>query len=370
MTAITPPAGPNAVLAGALRMYVAFDWGEEIDLVAAQRLVPAEPHALARRRRTPSSIVYRPPPLRVALPPLTLDLAELGPAPVFAEATLFDFAGVSVALQAPFQLPSDALLRLAASLAEPAGIVAAARNALSGLYETLRPTIRQPAWSDLSEEYFVFELPPTSDLTPQDLLASWAPWLAGVVRLEMELLSREEIAEALRLRLTYSPHDLMVAEWAAAVVIDRDCDETLQMIELANLQLLEFRFLDDRLDRQLLNAYTLVHPPAGALGTLLRRHTRPLRALGNLKIEAHELFDRASNVLKLVGDQYLARAYRLLTERFHLSSWEQNIRHSLDVAESVYQVVSDQATAYRAELLEVIIVLLILLEIALAVFGK
>jgi uncharacterized Rmd1/YagE family protein len=87
-----------------------------------------------------------------------------------------------------------------------------------------------------------------------------------------------------------------------------------------------------------------------------------------LKVEANGLFERTGNVLKLVGDQYLARVYRLLATRFHLPEWEQSIRHSLDVAEGVYQVLSDLAANNRTTLLEVIVVILIFVEILLAVF--
>ena len=93
-----------------------------------------------------------------------------------------------------------------------------------------------------------------------------------------------------------------------------------------------------------------------------------MRAVGELKAEANELFERTENVLKLVGDQYLARVYRQLASRFHLQDWEQSIQRKLEVIEGIYQVLSDQAATYRGELLEIIIVLLIIIEIGLALF--
>src|SRR6516164_1964161 len=92
----SPPDGVS-LLAGTLHVYVAFDWGDEIDLDQARRLAPADQPEFPRRRRTPSSISYRPPPLRFLLDPWTLDLPGAGPAPVTAEATVFDFGAVSVA---------------------------------------------------------------------------------------------------------------------------------------------------------------------------------------------------------------------------------------------------------------------------------
>jgi hypothetical protein len=93
----------------------------------------------------------------------------------------------------------------------------------------------------------------------------------------------------------------------------------------------------------------------------------PLRTLGELRVEANGLFERTGNALKLLGDQYLARVYRLAATRFHLKEWERNIKRKLDVAEGVYQVVSDQAASYRTEFLEIIVIVLIMMEIILSI---
>ena len=150
------------------------------------------------------------------------------------------------------------------------------------------------------------------------------------------------------------------------LLIDRDCEETLQTIEFANLQLLEYRFIDRLLDQRLADAYRLIHPLVRSWLPFWRSHAQPLRALGELKIEANNLFERTGNVLKLVGDQYLARVYRLLAGRFHLDDWDSSIKRSLEVVEGVYQVVSDQSSTYRTELLEIVVILLIVFEIVMA----
>ena len=93
-----------------------------------------------------------------------------------------------------------------------------------------------------------------------------------------------------------------------------------------------------------------------------------MRVLGELRVEAAGLFERTSNVLKLVGDPYLSRVYRQLAARFHLREWERNIERKLDAVEGVYQVVSDQTVAFRTEFLEVIVIILIVVEILLGLY--
>jgi hypothetical protein len=363
-----PTTPPAAVWPGTLHAFVAFDWGDEVDLEHARRLVPAEVLDLPRRRRTPTSFAYRPPPLRFRTGPVALQLPEIGAVAAPAEVTVFDFAAVSVAIEVPFRLPPPGLSRVAGWLADPTPVVKAACEAVAPFHEQLLPAIAHPSWQhDFSEEYFVFQLDPGGPAGPEALLGQEAGWLAGLLRLESGPLSAEETAEALRRHLSYSPADLLVADWASAVLLDRDCDETLQAIEFANLQLLEFRHIDSRLDSDLAAAYRMIHGLTQSRLPFWRGHGRSLRALGELKVEANGLFERTENVLKLIGDQYLARVYRLLAGRFHLDEWEHSIQRKLDVIEGVYRVVSDQADTYRTEFLELIVIGLIVLEIVLAV---
>jgi hypothetical protein len=374
---VSPTQAPDSAataLAGRLYVYVAFDWGDELDLEHAGRLAPGAALALSRRPRTPSSFTYKPPPLRFRLPPVTLELPNgQRTTDESAEATVFDFAAVSVALCVPFRMTPAELSALAGHLAAPAAgaaVIQAARVAVRPLHERLLPAIQEPLWKDdLWEEYYVFQFPPGKPLTPEALLGERAGWLAGLLRLEDQPLSAEEAAEALRLPLRYGRHDLFLPDWAAAVLLDqeRECAETLQTVEFANLQLLEYRHIDDRLDTALAGAYRAIR--RGRL-PFWRSHAAPLRVLGELKVEANGLFERTGNVLKLIGDQYLARVYGLLATRFHLREWERSIGRKLEVIEGLYKVVSDQTVTFRMEFMEAVVIGLILLEVLLAIFRR
>ena len=217
----TPPTDPAVVprMQGTLHIFVAFDWGDEILLDKVREIVPASAQELPRRRRTPLSFFYRPPPLRVQLPNVALELAELGTIEAAASATLFDFGAVSIALQIPFAATQEALLQVAGTLAESGPIINKARQALEPLHKQLQSAIQDPLWQDdLSEEYFVFQFGPESLAQMKDVA-----WLAGMVHLESEPLGPDEIDEALRNRLSYSRTISLVADWAAAVLVDREC---------------------------------------------------------------------------------------------------------------------------------------------------
>src|SRR5262249_22061451 len=183
-------------------------------------------------------------------------------------------------------------------------------------------------------------------------------------------LCDEEVKESLRLHLRYGEADLFVADWPAAFLLDdeQESADTLQTVEFANLQLLEYRYIDDRLDELMSRARGLL--PSGGRSRWPFRRTLDagVRLLGGLRVEAVTLFERTGNVLKLVGDQYLARVYRLLAARFHLREWERNIQRKLEAVEGVYEVLSNQSSAFRTEFLEIIVIILIAVEIVLAIW--
>lgn len=347
----------------------AFDIGYEIELDAARPLLSAERGMLPRRRRTPESIRYRPAPVRVGLDVSELSLPgrNQSDGPPRGELTLFDFGAVSLMVQHRLKaLPSE-LLVLANELAEPAPLVADARSLLAPWFERLRPAVIGFELSGLSEEFVLFQL---GEVEPNWLKQNES-WVAGLLRLDPGPLSPEEVREAIRLHISYAPNDLVVLDWAAGVVADRECADTLQVIEFANVQLLEYRHIDDRLDDRLEAAYRLIRPDRRARRSrwhekLFRTHADALRSVRELEIEATSLFERADNALKLIGDQYLSRVYGLTSARFHLDEWQQSIRRKLDTVGDVYDLLVQQASGMRLEALEVIVVLLITFEIVLA----
>jgi hypothetical protein len=360
-----------------LHIFVAFDWGDEVDLERAAQLAAGEFIALSRRPRTPSSITYKPLPVRFRLAPVKLALPGCGEATIeLVEATVFDFAAVSVALELPLRLSRDELTQLAGRLADPdvSRLVSqTAYTALGPLYEKLLPAIQKPNWvASFSEEYYVFHFQPGSPLCPEALLGDLAGWAAGLLRLEDQPLGADESAAAVRLSLRYGRDDLFLSDWAAAVLLDyeQECQETLQTIEFANLQLLEYRHIDDRLDGSLGQANRLIARLEKSRFPLWRGQDSSLRVVGDLRVEATGLFERTGNVFKLIGDQYLARAYRLLATRFHLRDWERSIQRKLDVIEGIYEVVSNRTVTFRTEFLEVIVIFLIMLEIVLALIHR
>src|SRR5437773_1995655 len=148
----------------------------------------------------------------------------------------------------------------------------------------------------------------------------------------------------------------------AALIADRDAEDVRAALEFANVELLEMRYLDQQLDDALDESYETLS--RRRYGLWLPGSTRAdLRRIGQLQVDNAVLFEGVNNALKLLGDQYLARVYRLVSDRFHLAEWDASILRKLQSLESIYQKLSDEAANRRTETLEWIVIVLIAVEI-------
>jgi hypothetical protein len=151
------------------------------------------------------------------------------------------------------------------------------------------------------------------------------------------------------------------------VIFGKEMDDVRAVLEFANVELLEMRMLDEQLDAALDEGYAaLARKPR--LLPLPGLHDRDTTHIAQLQVDGALLFERVTNTLKLLGDQYLARVYRLASHRFHLEAWDASILRKLETLESIYGKMSDRATTRRMEVLEWIIIVLIAVSIALSFF--
>ena len=67
-----------------------------------------------------------------------------------------------------------------------------------------------------------------------------------------------------------------------------------------------------------------------------------------------------------MGDLYLARLHSAAAERFYLQEWDRIVSRKLEIISDFYQLLNDRIHNAQSQALELVIVLLILVELALA----
>jgi hypothetical protein len=140
------------------------------------------------------------------------------------------------------------------------------------------------------------------------------------------------------------------------------------VLEFANAQLLELRWYDAVLDAELPAIQTLLVQARQGFHLFGRRYSRLLERLQRRVADSVELVERVENSLKVTDDVFLARVYAQALEEFRERVWRSGIDRKMRIVRDTYDMLNAESIARRSETLEVVVVLLIALEIALALF--
>jgi hypothetical protein len=345
---------------GECQIMLAMDIGFAIDLDHAERLTArqAQRENIRHRRRSPSHFAYRPAPLRLSHALTSSPIAGIDV--VGVELVLYDFGAAGVIYHVPIQGTLASLIPLASMLYGHEAMLHDARERVDRLVETIRESIDRPQRTELVEDYIVYRLDPAS-VSATEFVALHATTIAQVLRAEAAALSGQQVAESMSSVLSYGLDDAAVIDWNAAIVIDAQGDDILAILEFANVELMELRQLDEQLDEQLDQAYRTISRP----GLRLLRGS-DMRRLGRLQVEGALLYEGVNNALKLLGDQFLAKAYSAASNRLHIPEWDSVILRKLQTIESIYEKLDDRLNTVRMELLEWIIIVLIAFEIVMS----
>jgi hypothetical protein len=360
------------LLNGRVIALFAFDIGFEVALDRLSDLPSSAPvQPLSPKKQTPTFLQY-------ARPPRVVNLGEIRPIltePGQAQVTVFDFGAASIAYQWSLPVGQQALSmadlpQLSRKLYER-NLEAQAKQQIQAFIEQVRTAIDRPELSPLVEDYYLFVVEEfDKPWTGAELLTQHGSLIAQVLRFETQPLSLDQQEEALNQRLSYYENDLVVVDWNAALLYDRDYRDTVNVLELLNVELLEARYIDAQLDRRIgdYKGPSLKH--RDWLVPLRTPNRKAIQALAELRLESLLQAERVDNALKLIGDLYLARVHAAAAKRLYLQDWENAISRKLDIIANLYQLLTDRVRTAQSQTLELIIIALILAEILMAIFSR
>ena len=344
----------------------AYDIGASISLEQADRYITAETERgrLRHKARAPQYFEYRPAPLRLMQEGGSLTVGSYTSSPT-VEVMAYDFGAVTITYRFPVDGPFEGLLELSEALYEHELLLTESRSRVEQLVQAIRPAIERPKIATEVEDYLIFAIESWAPNQPLPIWSSHELALAGILRGVRTPLSEQEIRDALSCRISFGLEDAALIDWHAAVLFGKEMEDVRAVLEFSNVELLEMRMLDEQLDQALDQGYEALtsRPRLLSLPGSYDKHTTHI---AQLQVDGALLFERVTNTLKLLGDQYLARVYRLVSQRFHLEEWDASILRKLETLESIYGKMSDRAGTRRMELLEWIIIVLITISIAVS----
>ncbi|MBL0277015.1 MAG: hypothetical protein IPQ24_13160 [Anaeromyxobacter sp.] len=371
----TPPTAPSFRVAdGEVWIYRLFDVADAIDLARAEQLGGAPAARLAMDgAQSASALEFPRAPLHVSMGRRQVPLGS-GARTAQASAHVFDYGVVSVRYRVaiPAGTALEALVPLAEELLEgpTAELDAAARAHAGEVAAALGTALERPhEWEGL-ESYHVFFVKAFEGpgITAQRLLAE-APIPALLLGETSPVrLSEAERQDVLSHQFSYLENDLTVIHWNSALVVEPSgLEDVPDLLEFATAHLLELRFYDALLDRELHRIYDELEGGGSPITHLVTRKYRRLqRRTAALLLELSEMIERLENAVKIVGDFYLARLYQAAVKRFRLASWQETVLRKQKLVAEVNDLTGDSADTSRSELLEIVIILLIAYEIIAA----
>ncbi len=366
------PSSEWTIQKGSCFVLFAYDAARSINLDDAERRLHevTQRQTIPHKRRAPSYFEYQPPPLRVSQETEPVRVGKFHSRST-VDLVVYDFGAVAAVYSLPIDGPFTDLLQLSEELYDNEFLLADSRLRVTQLLRVMDEAAFKANLAPVVEDYVVFHIESFAEPFDANRLCSeQGPRIAQILRAERQTLSDQEVDDALGAKISFGTEDLTIVDWNAALLVDREGEDVRAVLDFANVELLEMRYLDQRLDRALDEAYeTLSRRPVN-LPRILGYYGAALRRVAELQVDNAVLFEGVNNTLKLLGDQYLARLYRLVNRRFHLDEWGTSILRKIQTLESIYEKISDQAANRRMEMLEWVIIVLIAISIALELLPR
>ncbi len=353
----------------------AFDIGYEMTRRPLGSLLgqPVEEFSIDARKRGPRQLLFYRPQM-VRLPPAERS-GPHGTVRVERTVKFLPVGALTIAVRVPFEVQELKDLVGYHDLEFSDGTLSEEARALAlQAAAELRPNIVRPH-KDLAPEeaYTVFCLAVQGagdhpdGQRAEDWLASHRREIAAILTEEPDIaaLSSQEAEETTSRYLTYYGHDLVVVDWDAALLLDepRHFDETIYLMELANVQLAELEAYDRLLDDALDHAYRDLRSRG------LRSRASILGELRELRVDLARLSDELSNITKFFGDWHLARIYQSVSSRFHLADWHHSIDEKLKTLDELYGMMAHDRSNRLMLILEITIVVLFIIDVVM-LFAK
>lgn len=183
--------------------------------------------------------------------------------------------------------------------------------------------------------------------------------IASLLKSEKTKLDPEEVSYTMAAQIKYADNDAAIIDWDGAFLFDAEGDTgaTVELLALANLQLLRYRILDRHLDERLEEMAHLVKMPQKKFSLHTDKEMEEnLRGILKTRLASIRGFQSIEREIKLIGDWYFARVYDIASRKFKINDWRNSVKEKLESIESIYNMVVENFTISgkdRAEMIQI-----------------
>ena len=353
-------------LSGSFWILFLYDICEEIRLETLRGLLGVElRHEPIFRHPSPEYVRFERPPIVQRLEPIVLESGSR----LQGELNYYEYGVVSIKLELPFDVDWLQLVDLSSRWIDAPELEARALRTVRDCLKGVQAALVKPHESWLNEDYYIIHLKNTG-AQAAELIDRHGKEIAKIVRGELAELSQGETSEILGSRMSYYPEDLLVVGWTAAFIHDttEGAASTIQLLEYANTQLLEFRYYDQVLSSLLEGVYKSLEKKAGALARW--RLASQAQNLNKIRLDIRELTERRDTSIKFLSDMFSARLYRLASARLGVEDYRRLVESKLRTAGELYEFMMAQFHEGRAFVMELVIILILIIDLVVIFSGK
>ena len=313
---------------------------------------------------TPEYVRFERPPVVEAVAPIEIEPHRR----IEGKVKYYEYGVVSVELELQFELEWPSLVEQSSRWIAGPGAEDRAMKIIRQRLQLVAPALVKPYENQLTEDYYIVHLREASGAgggpaTAAELLALHGGEIAQIVRGETTALSDAERQEVLQSSISYYPTDLLVPGWTAALIYDtvEGAAPTIQLLEYANTQLLEFRHYDAVLTQVLKGVYRSLDKGGGFLSRW--KLAREAERLNALRLEVTELTERIDNAIKFLSDMFYARLYRLAATKVGVPDYRNLVDQKLRTAGELYEFMVGKFHQARGFVLELGVVIILIIEL-------
>jgi len=353
---------PDPHIRGSVVFLTLYDICEEIRLPEVREILRLQPAGRepSFKHTAPEYVRFEQPPVVEPLDEFTLPAGER----LRGRIKYYDYGVAVVELLLAFEGGWQQLVDLSSRYVAGAEIERHASQIAKQKVEGVARALVKPYENWLTEDYFIFHVAEIEgNPTAADVYRLHEGEIAQIVRGENCLLAEAERHEILQSRMSYYPSDLVVIGWNGAFLYDTEAgaETTIQLLEYANSQLLEFRYYDEVLTRRLRQVYQSLDRETGFLARW--RMARAAARLYTLLLDVTELTERADNSIKFLSDMFSARLYRLAAAKVGVPDYKELVDRKLRTADNLYRFMVEQFNQGRAFALELLVVVILIVEL-------
>ncbi len=237
---------------------------------------------------------------------------------------------------------------------------------ICGRLETVAKLERRIGEEFEHESYAAFCLIEPID-EPRSYLREHAHYLSTFLLGERPetLLHESQVESTLRSAYSFKQSDTLILDLDRCFIIDpdRDYEDILLVIELANYQLLELRTLDRLLDRWLDQAEDDIRRVYMMRSRKVRALSRKIGSLLPLRLDALFILENLENTSKIIGDYYLGQIYTHLCGLINTKEWELSVRRRIETLQTIYSMAKLDVNERLLLSMEILVVVFFAVEI-------